>query len=323
MPTSWARWVLAAASVALAATLVVLVLPRVTGTSWVGTGETVEQVSALRLAELVLVWTLGVWLHTLVLRASLPGLRTHRALALNLGGSSISNVLPMGGAAGIGLNYAMLRSWGYSQVQISAFAAVSNLVVALIKVLIALAALTLLLFSPVTGVAAWWPHVGAGGATAAAAGVVGLAALARAGWRTQRAGAARAALRLAASEAASAVRSGWRALAVGAVGQPAAQALLLWLCLSVVDARVGAVALLVTYGVERLLTLVPFTPGGVGVVETGASAVLVGFGVDPAAAVAGFLLFRVFSYLIEIPVGGVIAAAWLLRPRARLATRSG
>jgi putative heme transporter len=66
-----------------------------------------------------------------------------------------------------------------------------------------------------------------------------------------------------------------------------------------------------------LLTLVPFTPGGVGVVETGASAVLVAFGVDPAAAVAGFLLFRVFSYLIEIPVGGLITACWLVRRRVR------
>jgi uncharacterized membrane protein YbhN (UPF0104 family) len=45
--------------------------------------------------------------------------------------------------------------------------------------------------------------------------------------------------------------------------------------------------------------------------------VLVAFGVDPAAAVAGFLLFRVFSYLIEIPVGGLITACWLVRRRVR------
>jgi uncharacterized protein (TIRG00374 family) len=75
-------------------------------------------------------------------------------------------------------------------------------------------------------------------------------------------------------------------------------------------------AVLAAYAVERMLTLVPITPGGVGVVETAATAVLVGFGADPVGAAAGVVLFRVFSYLIEIPLGAVVAAAWFARTRS-------
>ena len=75
--------------------------------------------------------------------------------------------------------------------------------------------------------------------------------------------------------------------------------------------------MLAAYAVERLLTLVPITPGGVGVVETAATTVLVGFGADPVGALAGVILFRVFSYLIEIPLGAVVTAAWFARSRGR------
>ena len=308
-----------AGSLALAATLLVVVLPKATGATWTGTGDMVFDISPVRFAQLIAVWTAGLWLHTFVLRAALPGLRTRRAFALNLGGSSVSNVLPLGGAAGVGLNYAMLRSWGYSQVQISAFTAVSNLVVAVIKVLIALAGVVVLLASSsATGLDVPLPHLGATGIAVAVAVVTVVTAIARVTWRSERGVAARAAVRLSASEAWTAVRVGWRSMLLGGLGYPALQAVLLWLCLQAMGAGVGVLPVLLTYAVERLLTLVPFTPGGVGVVETGASAVLVAFGVDPASAVAGFLLFRVFSYLIEIPVGGLITACWLLRRRARL-----
>jgi uncharacterized membrane protein YbhN (UPF0104 family) len=155
-----------------------------------------------------------------------------------------------------------------------------------------------------------------------AAVVAGVVVAARVTWATRPVVAAWAALRLAATEAGTAVRRGWRAMAIGGFGYPTLQAVLLWLCLQAVGAHAGLAAVLLTYAVERLLTLVPLTPGGVGVVETGASAVLIGFGVDPGAAVAGFLLFRMFSYLAEIPLGGAVALWWLLSGtrRDRLAT---
>ena len=37
---------------------------------------------------------------------------------------------------------------------------------------------------------------------------------------------------------------------------------------------------------------------------------LVALGGDPAGVAAGMLLFRGFTYLMEIPVGGVMLAVW-------------
>jgi len=115
---------------------------------------------------------------------------------------------------------------------------------------------------------------------------------------------------------------GWRGLALGGLGYPALQVVLLWSCLVALQVDVAFGAVLAAYAVERMLTLVPITPGGVGVVETAATAVLVGFGADPVGAAAGVVLFRVFSYLIEIPLGAVVAATWFARSRRMAASQT-
>jgi putative heme transporter len=314
------------AALALPAAVAVLavVLPKVTGSAWDDTTDLIGGVSLRQVWALVAVWAAGLWLHTFVLRASLPGLGTRRALALNLGGSSVANVLPLGGAAGVGLNYAMLRSWGYSRTQISSFAALSNLVVAAVKTLIAIAGLVALASMPTVAVGMALRPRRLGEIVLASIVVLAttLVLAARSRWGRRRMTAVTTAVRQTISIGAVALRRGWRQITVGGVGYPALQALLLWLCLTSVDARVTPVAALVTYAVERLVTLVPLTPGGVGFVETAATATLVAFGADPAAAAAGVILFRVFSFLVEIPVGGVIAMVWLARRRRLVAALS-
>ena len=316
------RWVVAALALPAALVLLAVVLPKVTGAAWDDTTDLIAGVSLRHVWALVAVWAGGLWLHTFVLRASLPGLDTRRALALNLGGSSVSNVLPLGGAAGVGLNYAMLRSWGYSRTQISSFTALSNLVVAVVKTLIALAGLVTLAIMPNVAASVALPsrRVGTIVISAVLTLVVATTLAGNTRLGRDRAAAAAAAVRQTLATGADALRRGWRQMTFGGVGYPALQALLLWLCLTSVNARVAPVAALITYAVERLVTLVPLTPGGVGFVETAATATLVAFGADPAAAAAGVILFRVFSYLVEIPVGGVIAMVWLARRRRGVAT---
>ena len=316
------RWVVGAVAMPAALGLLFVVLPKFTGADWDETTDRVAGVPLPQIWQLVAVWAAGLWLHTFVLRASLPGLGTRRALALNLGGSSVSNVLPLGGAAGVGLNYAMLRSWGYSRTQISSFAALSNLVVAVVKTLIAVGGLVALAAMPSVAAAVTMrpERMLATVVLGITVTISALVLLARTPWGRRRCEGLLAALRATVSTGADALRRGWHLMTVGGVGYPALQALLLWLCLTSVDARVSPVAALLAYAVERLLTLVPLTPGGVGFVETAATATLVAFGADPAAAAAGVILFRVFSFLVEIPVGGVIAMFWLAgRRRAALA----
>jgi uncharacterized protein (TIRG00374 family) len=302
-------------SIALAVGLLVFFLPHALGIGWRDTSRQLEQIPFWDIVCLVAVWAAGLWLHTIVLRRSLPGLSRRRAFALNLGGSSISNVLPFGGAAGIGLNYAMLRSWGYNRVQITAFATVSNLVVALVKIAIAVVGIVALSFMP--DIAAQLSRPTSPGAIAVFA-VIGLLAVAATvayvGWgRGKVRGGVASWIAQFWEQCAHVLRRGWRGLAIGGIGYPMLQVLLMWSCLIALQVDVSIGAVLAAYAVERILTLVPITPGGVGVVETAATATLIGFGVDPVGAAAGVLLFRVFSYLIEIPLGAVVAAAWFAR----------
>ena len=64
------------------------------------------------------------------------------------------------------------------------------------------------------------------------------------------------------------------------------------------------------YAVGRLLTAVGITPGGVGVTESGTAAVLVAWGAAPAGALAGVVLFSVYTHLMEIPLGAIGWLAW-------------
>jgi uncharacterized membrane protein YbhN (UPF0104 family) len=316
--------IVAAAAMALAVLLMLVVMPRVTGVGWDDSSDRVASVPLPQIWQLVAVWAVGLWLHTFVLQASLPGLGTRRALALNLGGSGISNVLPFGGAAGVGLNYAMLRSWGYSQIEISAFVTVSNAVVAVVKVLIAVGGAIAL--STMPSVATGAPLRPSRTVELAALLVLGavtgaVAAMATSVRTRARVRALGSATRRAMAAMAHVLRSGWRLITLGGVGYPALQALLLCLCVRSAGGTVTVIACLAAYAVERLLTLVPLTPGGVGFVETAATATLVAFGTDATAAAAGVILFRLFTYFVEIPLGGVVTMLWLAgRRNGRRAT---
>lgn len=99
-------------------------------------------------------------------------------------------------------------------------------------------------------------------------------------------------------------------MTVGMLAYLALQLVLLWFCFQALHVPLGVPVLFTALAVERLLTLVPITPGSAGVVEVGTTAALVALGGDPAGVAAGMLLFRGFTYLMEIPVGGVLLAVW-------------
>jgi len=69
------------------------------------------------------------------------------------------------------------------------------------------------------------------------------------------------------------------------------------------DPRPSLVVL--AYASAELLAQIPFTPGGLGFVEAGLVGTLTLAGVPGAAALAATLLYRLVSYWLPIPVGGV------------------
>jgi uncharacterized protein (TIRG00374 family) len=82
-----------------------------------------------------------------------------------------------------------------------------------------------------------------------------------------------------------------------------------------VEARPSEV--LLAYVVSMALAMIPITPGGLGFVETGLTALLVLVGASADQAVLATLLYRLVSFWLPIPVGVLAWAGWSIRRRAQ------
>jgi uncharacterized protein (TIRG00374 family) len=83
--------------------------------------------------------------------------------------------------------------------------------------------------------------------------------------------------------------------------------------LAAVDNHTRLSLILLAYFVAQLLAQIPITPGGLGFVEAGLTGTLAIVGVSAGDALVATLAYRLFSYWLPIPVGGV--AYWLFRRR--------
>jgi uncharacterized protein (TIRG00374 family) len=70
---------------------------------------------------------------------------------------------------------------------------------------------------------------------------------------------------------------------------------------------------LLAFVVASVLGLLPFTPGGLGFVEAGLAATLAVAGISTGDALVATLVYRLLTFWLPIPLGGV--AAWLFRRR--------
>lgn len=313
------------ASLGATAGVVVLlgVLPRVVGTSWDPVAALLGDLPVDGLLLLTALWFAGLLSYSRVLTSSLPGLSTRRALLLNLAGSAVANIAPFGGAAGVGLNFAMVRSWRFTRASFVTFTAVSNLWDWLGKLVVAGAVLGWVLIADtlpdgplltavasaltvLVGVLAVVTVALTSPPAARAAGAL----LDRAVW-FRRTSFGTSVPELRASTVAVA-RERWLALTGGVAGYLLLQAVLLGACLHLLGSELGPAAVLAGFAVERLLSLVPLTPGGVGLADAACATMLVALGGDPVVVAAAVLLYRGFVYLLEIPVGGLGILGWLL-----------
>ena len=315
-----------------AVALVALVLPRASGAGWHDIAGALSRPSASQLALLGVLWLAGLCVHTPSLTAAMPGLSHRRALLLNLSGSFVSNLLPLGGAAGTVVNWRMARTWGFSSGAFSRWAVVTNLADTVVK--LALPGIVLCWFA--VGSTAPPRTVGTAAAVGAAVlvvTVVGVALVARDDRMLRRAGrwADRAAARVRVipdapegygeraarfrSDSARLVRNGWGRMLGGKLAYAALQAVLLWACLRVVGGPVAPLVVASAFVVERVLSMVVVTPGATGVVEVGMAAVLGALGAEPAAAAAGVLLYRGLVVGMEVPVGGLALLGWWVGTR--------
>ncbi len=267
----------------------------------------------------------------------LPSIRLREAAVVNLGSNAVANTLPAGGALAMGVSWAMLSSWGVSTAEYVLYTLVSGIWNVFAR--LGLPVLALLVLVTATRPGAGLIAAAAVGLALLAALAAGLALLMRSESFALAAGralqpalafAARVARRPACADlpgallgfrdragALIAVR-GWRITAA-----TAASNLTLWLVLlaclrgiGLSQAQVPWQTALAAFAFVRLLTVLPITPGGLGITELGLIAILAADAGHQATAqvTAAVLLYRAVTYLPPIPLGAIACLTWRHAP---------
>ena len=322
------RWIGPAVAIAVLAVFVV-VLPRIAdfGRVWdiltgvsLSAGLAIAAVVALNIASFPPSWM-----------AAMPGLGYRRAMVVTQTSTAASIVLPGGDVVGMGTQFAMLRGWGFGSDRASLAVLVTGIWNQLVRVAFPVVAVGLL---ALTGdVPTQLRIAGVIGAVVFAVllgGFVGLLASDRVAERIGDLGAAVSmwfmrlirrrrtlvwgddAVRFRASCEAL-VRRRWAALTLATVAGHLTVFVVLIVTLRAVGVDGGDVSVIecfAAWSLIRLLTAVPITPGGLGVVELGLTGGLVASGGDQEAVVAGVLLFRALTVLPVIATGAVCFLLW-------------
>jgi hypothetical protein len=76
-------------------------------------------------------------------------------------------------------------------------------------------------------------------------------------------------------------------------------------CLAAVGARPNPSLVVLAYSGASLLALIPFTPGGLGFVEAGLTGLLTLAGTSAHQAVVATLAYRLLTFWLPLPVGGI------------------
>ncbi|SDG11588.1 conserved hypothetical protein [Blastococcus aurantiacus] len=316
------RLVGAVLSLALVAGVFVWFLPQFTSLADVWTS--VRGMTWVEMAVLVVAAAWNLATYQFVMVATTPGLTLRQALVSTQTTTAVSNTVLGGAAVSLGLTYAMNSSWGFSHSRTSVALLVSGLWNNFAKLGLPVLALALLALSspPSAGRVA----AGLAGLAALVVSVALLGALLRGREQAERIGAA--AGRVASAlrrpfgrgpvtgwerattkfrdRTALLLRARWHWITLATLISHLSLFLVLLLALRFVGVeadQVSAVEALAVFASARLLTAVPFTPGGLGVIELALITGLSAAGGPRTLVAAAVLVFRALTYVLPIPVG--------------------
>jgi uncharacterized protein (TIRG00374 family) len=263
--------------------------------------------------------------------AALPGLSFLHALVMSQASTAAASVLPGGDAVGIALSYSMLRRWGFTVEQVTVGSAATTVWNVFANVIFAVAAAGLLALAGETH--ALLTTLALIGAIVVVLAITlfaialhddgkarGIGALLQrlwnrvarilrrrlaTGWDERLVGFRREAVGLLARR--------WLSLSLATLAGHLTVFAVLYVALravGVTHAQVSFAEAFAAWALVRIITTVPLTPGGLGVVELGLSGALVTFGGPHAKVVAAVLLYRVLTYVPPIATGGICLLVW-------------
>jgi putative heme transporter len=288
----------------------------------------------LTLTESAILAAIAVWnlmTYWIVVVITTPGLTMPQAAVLTQSTTAVANTVPAGGAVAVGLTYSMMSSWGFSKSRTTLSVVVTGIWNNFLKLGLPIVALAIVLLQG---------QAGGGRMIAAVAGLAGLVGAIvvfalilrsedfarKTGLVTQRW--ATALLRIIhrgpakgwdiavstwRSRVIGLVRYRWLTLTLAVVVSHLSLYAVLVVCLramGVSEEEVGWAQILLVFAFARLVTAIPLTPGGVGVIELALIAGITSAGGEAANVVAGVLLYRLLTYVLPIVVGAGTYVFW-------------
>jgi uncharacterized membrane protein YbhN (UPF0104 family) len=325
-------------SVVVVVAMFVLVIPKMADYHEVW--KVITQMTWLELTGLVVATVFNLFTYWWQMMAAMPGLSTGQAAVNNQTTTTIANILPAGGAIAVGVAVAIFRSWGFTVSSITLEITLTGIWNSFFKLALPIIALGCVAVTGHPSPALLAPAVIG---LAILVGCVTVFALMLSKKRYARAigsGVGRVwswFKRLFRTPPATdwgerAVRfrhqtiellgRRWIPLTATTVLSQLALYIVLLLALrdvGVSQQEISWAEVLAIFAFGRLITALPITPGGVGIVEAAYIAALIAIGegradVDPtvfkAQVAAAVLLFRTLTYGIQIPLGGFTYIIW-------------
>jgi uncharacterized membrane protein YbhN (UPF0104 family) len=226
--------------------------------------------------------------------AAMPGLTYRDAFVVGQSSTAVAATLPAGSALGVGMTYSMYSSLGHSGAEIGLATVLTGIWNNFVKLglpVVALASLAVM-----------------GDSTNADLVAPLLRSL-----RRDRGGPWSDAFVRFRSQTIGLLRRRWHVLTLATVVSHLSLYVVLLLALrhmDVSDAMVGWAQVLSVFALTRLVTALPVTPGGLGVVELALTAGLVVAGGPRAPVVAAVLIYRVLTLFVQVPIGAACYVWW-------------
>jgi putative heme transporter len=324
-------------SVALIGAVFFYALPRFADFSSVG--RAIGQMTWIELATLA---ALALWnqvTYWFVMISALPGSNIWQAMKINEASTAVSNTLPGGSAIGTAVTYSMYSAYGFARADIALALLTAGLWNNFVKLAMPVIAVIMLVVVGEPSTAQLTAAAAGVGLLVAMVGIIAaiLVSTRAARWIGDRSERWASGLRKMIGKppmrgwgeglvgfrtrSIKLLRKRWLALTASTALSHLTLYAVLLLALrhvGVAEDELGWVEVLAAFAFIRLVSALPITPGGLGVVELGLTAVLVSAGGPEAQVVAAVLVYRALTYLLPIPIGLAAYARWKSRAGDRL-----
>jgi putative heme transporter len=304
--------------------------------------DAIQQMSAGWIVALIVATVVVITVYVWPFQAALPGLKYGPGFVVRQTSFMISNVIPMGGAIGLGVQYGMLNGYGYGPAPATAaigITSVWNTFITLSLPVIGLLGL-IVIGEATTGAAL----AALFGVAAIVAGIVLFVIILRSEERarnigawadrvvTWAAGLINKDVHLGIDQALVGFRDSivdvvsdrWALVTGTNLLQQLAQFSVLFVAILAIQGGRGEIGLIMAFAAfsfGRLATFIPIPPGGLGTTDAIITSVLTAFGMSSSDALAADLVWRAATYFPQVFIGIGTFLYW--RRRQRKAATAG